>query len=274
MDADFDRTYFKDGSRAHQGMQMSSSAPLSTGFAAPRVSSAPALGTSAAAEGNRKMKLKQIMEYSDEVLAEVALSPQHSRSWSGEEPFKKPRDQCGRPPTSDGRRPSLGLGKVRPATPIDDSVKHLNLNRLHLFSSATGLEDEVLQVHKRTVDALSRERAASESRKAFKRDLLEKVRASSNVRDTGADAKKIKQAQMLVSGFARARASQSPLRKRFVVPQTPSCMSPSKLRLSPASEDDMSASMSVASMSVADSDDFEDIAGQVGFSWPALTEQL
>ena len=81
--------------------------------------------------GDRKEQLRNLIEYSEDILGEFALSPQHSRSWAGEEKFKKPRDPFSKPPTTDGRRISIGLNRVRPSTPIDDSVKRLNLNRLH-----------------------------------------------------------------------------------------------------------------------------------------------
>jgi len=231
MEPTSDVTYFKDGSRPNQGMQASASAtmlpPVSMYHEAQveegSMSPPPPALIWLTPGGDRKEQLRNLLEYSEDILGEFALSPQHSRSWAGEEKFKKPRDPFSKPPTTDGRRISIGLNRVRPSTPIDDSVKRLNLNRLHTFHYASTLEDEVKDVEKRTIDAVNKEISEREARKAFKADILHKTREAARIADelhnanTGSNA--LKKAQMLVSGFARARAAQSPTRKRFVLPQ-------------------------------------------------------
>jgi len=252
MEPTSDVTYFKDGSRPNQGMQASASAtmlpPVSMYHEAQveegSMSPPPPALIWLTPGGDRKEQLRNLLEYSEDILGEFALSPQHSRSWAGEEKFKKPRDPFSKPPTTDGRRISIGLNRVRPSTPIDDSVKRLNLNRLHTFHYASTLEDEVKRlnlnrlhtfhyastledevkdVEKRTIDAVNKEISEREARKAFKADILHKTREAARIADelhnanTGSNA--LKKAQMLVSGFARARAAQSPTRKRFVLPQ-------------------------------------------------------
>merc|ERR1711879_493478 len=148
------------------------------------------------------LQLSQILEYSDSVLADVALSPSQSRSCMSvdDEPLKKPRDEFGKPPTTGGKRPSLALGKVRPNSPIEHGVKTINLDRLHMFSYASTLDDQVSQIEKRTAEKVETEKFAIKELKAFKRSCLEQALEARRVRENEEHSRRVKQAQNLISG--------------------------------------------------------------------------
>jgi len=161
-------------------------------------------------------------EYTEGVLAEVELGGEHSRSRFDEEPFRRPWDNLGRAPTSGGKRQSLGLSvdgrrKDRPETPVDDTVKKVVMNKFHAFSRASTLDDEVEQVEKATRDAVKKATGNAEAWRQFKQDCFMKEEMARRRREWEDSRNARMQAANWISGYARAKASQSPVRKRFVL---------------------------------------------------------
>mmetsp|Transcript_85977 Transcript_85977/g.135754 ORF Transcript_85977/g.135754 Transcript_85977/m.135754 type:complete len:190 (+) Transcript_85977:123-692(+) len=167
------------------------------------------------AGAERSQRFREIQAYNEKMRMEVANSPNRLRSGC-DPPIPTRRSGVGPSPSAD----TVDVHKIRPATPIEDAVKHINFRSKHMLSYASVLDEQVEEAQKRLTEDLNRKRMQCEAFIDFRRQCHEKTMAERRAREAFANRKKVAEVERVLTGFVQASKSQRPLRKRPVLSAT------------------------------------------------------